>query len=147
MSKTEASLFPPGLTELTPDKWTAPFWDAAREHRLVAPQCRQCLTFRMPPTPFCPNCRAQDVEWVQLSGRGSVYTFTVAHHPVVPELKDSVPYVIAVVSLEGAGDARLITNIVGCSPEAVQVDAPVQVVWDDRPDGSTIPRFVPAPVD
>jgi uncharacterized protein len=147
MSKAEAGVFPPGLPELSRDRWTAPFWEAAKEHRLVAPRCSQCLTFRMPPTPFCPNCRSQDIEWVRLSGRGRIYTFTVAHHPVAPALKDSVPYVIAVVSLEGAGDARLITNIVGCSPEAVQIDAPVGVVWDDQPGGTTIPRFELAPVD
>jgi uncharacterized OB-fold protein len=96
----------------------------------------------MPPTPFCPDCRSQDTEWVGLSGRGSIYTFTVARHAVVPALKDSVPYVIAVVSLEGAGDARLITNIVGCQPEEVEIEAAVQVVWDDLTEATTVPRFV-----
>jgi uncharacterized OB-fold protein len=145
LSTAEAHVFPPGLYELAPDSWTAPFWDAAKEHRLVAPRCRQCGTFRMPPTPFCPECRSQDAEWVELSGRGSIYTFTVARHAVLPALKDSVPYVIAVISLEGAGDARLITNIVGCQPEEVEIEAAVQVVWDDLTDATTVPRFILAP--
>lgn len=147
MPLADATLFPPELTQLTPDAWTAPFWDAARNHRLVAPQCRQCSTFRLPPTPFCPDCRSQNTTWVELTGRGTIYTFTVARHPVLPELKDVVPYVIAVVCLEGAGGARLVTNIVGCNPDQVQIDAPVEVVWDDVTDGATIPRFMLAHID
>jgi len=145
MSPTNARVFPPGLYEIAPDAWTAPFWDAAKDHRLVAAQCGQCQTFRMPPTPFCPTCRSQDIKWTELSGRGTIYTFTVARHAVLPVLKDVVPYVIAVVSLDGADDARLITNIVGSDPDDIEIDAPVEVVWDDVSDEMTVPRFVLAP--
>jgi len=58
---------PPDLVDLHPDPWTEPFWLAARDHRLVAPRCRFCGTFRMPPTGFCRKCRQQDVEWVDLA--------------------------------------------------------------------------------
>ena len=72
-----APTLPSSIVSLHADRWTAPFWEAARGHRLVAPRCMTCGAFRLPPAPFCWRCRAQDVEWVELSGRGTVYSFTV----------------------------------------------------------------------
>src|SRR6201992_2685628 len=64
-----------------------PFWIAAKERRLVAPQCGDCQTFRLPPTPFCPNCQSKQVNWVDLSGDAVVYSFAVVHgFPGMPDL-------------------------------------------------------------
>jgi hypothetical protein len=132
------------LAQLAPDRWTEPFWRAAREHRLVAPRCRQCGAFRMPPTPFCWKCRTQDVDWVELSGRGSVFTFNVTRQALLPFLREAVPYVVAVVELEGAPGVRLIGNVIDVDPAQVKIGMPVRVAWDDIDDETTIPRFVPA---
>jgi uncharacterized OB-fold protein len=129
------------------DVRTAPFWDATREERLVCARCATCGTFRMPPAAFCHACRNQEIEWVQLAGTGHVYTFTVVRHPLRPEFADVVPFVIAVLSLDGAGDARLISNVVECDPETVTVGMPVRVVWDHVSDTLTYPRFAPATDD
>lgn len=136
--------FAPELAATFPDAWTSPFWDAAREHRLVAPRCGACGTFRLPPTAFCWKCRSQDTEWVDLPGRGTVYTFTVARHALTPAAQDATPYVVAVIALEGAGGARLISNVVGVPCEEVTIGMPVEVVFDDVTPTSTIPRFRPA---
>ena len=132
---------PAQFAELAPDSWTMPFWSAAHEHCLVAPRCTNCATFRFPPGPFCHVCRQQDVDLVELSGEGTVYTFTVARHPVVPELREHVPYVIAVVEPDGAPGVRMIVNVVESDPEAVAVGSRVAVFWDDVADDVTIPRF------
>lgn len=139
---------PPGspsgeLFSLNADQWTGPYWAAAREHRLVCAQCAVCGQFRMPPSPFCPGCRSQELFWTELPGTGSVYSFTVVRHSPVPELSSSVPYVIAVVALDGAPGARLITNIVSCDPDTVEIDQRVKVVWDDLNAGLVVPRFSP----
>ena len=118
MMKRPRGSLPADLYHLNPDQWTEPYWKAAQEHRLVAPRCVSCLTFRLPPGPVCPTCRSQDVNWIELSGKGVIYTFTVVRHAPVPSLTDSVPYVIAVVSLPDAGGQRLITNIVNCDPDS-----------------------------
>ena len=61
----------------TPD--TKPFWDAARRHELTLPRCRPCGSFFFFPRSVCPRCLSADVEWRQVSGRGTLHTFTVVH--------------------------------------------------------------------
>ena len=63
---------------------------------------------------------------------------------MIPELRDHVPYVIAIVELTDADGARLLTNIVTDHPESLRIGQSVKVVWDDLDDETTIPRFVPA---
>ncbi len=139
-----APQLPSLLARLNPDPWTEPFWRATREHRLVAPRCTACGAFRMPPTPFCWQCRTQAVDWVELSGRGTVFTFNVTRQALVPFLRGAVPYVVAVIELEGAPGVRLISNVIDVDPALVKIGMPVRVAWDDIDDNVTIPRFVPA---
>jgi hypothetical protein len=135
---------PAELTGLHPSPWTEPFWDAARQHRLIVPRCRKCNTFRMPPGPFCHVCRTQDVDQVELTGRGTVFTSTITRHALIPAMAEAVPFVIAVVELEDAPGARMVSNVVGCAVEDVRIGMAVQVAWDDIDDRVTIPRFIPA---
>ena len=140
--KRVAPEMPAALARLAPDPWTEPFWSAAREHRLVAPRCQGCGAFRMPPSPFCWKCRSQAVDWVELSGAGSVYTFNVTRQALIPLLRPSIPYVIAVVEMEGAPGVRLVGNVIDVEPGQVRIGMPVRVAWDDVDDETTIPRFV-----
>jgi uncharacterized OB-fold protein len=135
---------PASLTELHPDAWTAPFWAATARHQLICARCGDCGTFRMPPSPFCHQCRSQRVEWTDLPGTGTVYTFTVVRHAVIPDARPAVPYVVAVVDLDGAPGCRLIANVVAAAPDSVEIGQPVRVSWDDIAEGVTIPRFAPA---
>ena len=80
---------PEGMIQLAPDEWTAPFWEAAAQHRLVVPRCTTCGAFRFPPSPFCWRCRAQAIDWVERPGQGVVYSYTVVWHPILPDLADS----------------------------------------------------------
>jgi uncharacterized OB-fold protein len=132
---------PASLAELHPDPWTEPFWRATAEHRLVCARCTSCGTFRMPPAPFCHVCRAQEVAWPELPGTGVVYTFTVVRHAVATVALGHLPYVVAVVELDGAPGARLIANILGADPSVVEIGRRVHVRWDDVGPRTTIPRF------
>jgi len=137
--------FAPDLARLGPDRWTAPFWAAAHEGRLVAPVCPACDGGRMPPPSHCPRCgAAEPPAWVTTSGRARVHSYTVAHQAFHPALADHVPYVLAVVALEDRPDVRLATNLVDVSPDAVAIDDLVEVVFDRVDDETTIPRFRPA---
>lgn len=132
---------PEAFLDIVADMWTEPFWRATEGHVLVAPKCRACGQFRMPPTPFCPNCRSQQIEWVPLSGRGTVYSYTVVTRAITEEMESCIPYVPAVITLPDAGGVRLISNIVGARLSDIHIDAPVRVVWNDRPGGHAIPQF------
>lgn len=139
-----AKLPPAELIALTPDVFTAPFWDAARAHRLVVPRCTECGTYRFPPSAFCYVCRTQAVEWIEQPGRGTVYSYTVAWHPLLPDVSDSVPYVPAVVELPDTGGVRLIANLVDVCPSEVRIGMDVELVWRDVHEDVTVATFRPA---
>ncbi len=110
------------------DAITAPFWDAAREHRLVLQRCSACGAHQFYPRAFCLACdRDNALEWVEARGTGVVYSVVTVHMQVMPDLEP--PYQVAVVGL--AEGPRLTTNIVG-NPAAIG-DA-VRVAWRNRPD-------------
>src|SRR5262245_50181837 len=134
-------VLPPELIGLTPNAWTEPFWQAAAEHRLVVPRCTVCGTYRLPATPFCFACRAQAVEWVEQSGDGEIYSFTVIRHPVIPNVADALPLVAAVVELPDTGGCRLVGNVVDVDPADVAIGLPVRVDWYDAWPDATIPVF------
>jgi uncharacterized protein len=128
---------------LAPDAHTQPFWDAAREQRFELPRCRECGVFVNPPTGYCPRCRGEDYEWVRLSGRATLYTYTVVWHPVVPAMSETVPYVLVVVKLPDANDTKFVTNIVECDVDDLRIGQDLEVVWTDHSDGYVLPRFKP----
>ena len=128
----------PGMTELT-----APYWQAAREGRLVVQECQSCGQLTHPPLPACPRCHSSDLGWREVSGTGTVYTYTVVRHPTHFAFADKIPYAIALVELtEGPW---LITGITGCEPAEVRAGMPVRAVFREVTDGVTLPYFEPAP--
>ena len=132
---------PEHLFRLETDAWTQPFWEAAARHRLVVARCADCGRHRSPPTPFCPGCRSQAIDWTESSGRGVVYSYTVVAREIMPGMADNLPYVPAVIELPDAGGVRLISNVVDAELDAIRVGAEVEVVWDRHEDGVTVPRF------
>lgn len=137
------------MSRLAPvlDADSAPFWDACRQHRLVAQRCGRCGQFRWPPQGVCPNCASWEFAWQELSGRGHVAAYVVAHRAFDPAFSAEVPYVIAHVSLDGTDDrVIMLSNLVAIAWEQVRVGLPVQVYFeDDAAEGSTLPLFRPAP--
>ena len=125
---------------------TQPFWTAALEDRLVASRCATCGTFHLPPPPRCFKCQHDTFEWVQLPGTGTIYSFTVVRHPLSPALAEAVPYVAAVINLDGTqgAGARMVANVVNCDPDAVAVGDKVRVTFDKLSDTLALPRFEPA---
>ena len=100
------------------DPGTEPFWRAAREHRLSIPRCRSCGKHHFYPRELCPHCHSDDLEWTDVSGKGEIYTYTIARKPAGPVFAADVPYVIAMIALDEG--PRMLTNIVtdGCGERA-----------------------------
>ncbi|GAA3129935.1 bifunctional MaoC family dehydratase N-terminal/OB-fold nucleic acid binding domain-containing protein [Streptosporangium carneum] len=116
------------------------FWfEAALEHRLVIQRCVSCKALRHPTGPCCPECNSFDWDTVEASGRGHVHSFVVNHHPRHPAF--DFPLIVAVVEL--AEGTRLITNLVGVTPEEVEIDMPVTLDWVDADPGLSLPVFRP----
>jgi uncharacterized OB-fold protein len=127
----------------TPDPLTAGFWDAARERRLVVQRCDSCGTLRHYPQPMCANCHSMDWTWTELSGRGTVYTFTVTHQVFHPAWADRVPYAVATIELDEG--VRLVSDLPAEDVDDVAIGSPVEVFFEDhqRDDSATftLPRF------
>lgn len=138
-------VFPAMLRSTFADETTQPFWDAAKEDRLVAPRCTNCGTFRFPPYYICYACRSDGVEWVELAGTGAVYSYTVIHHPLHPDLAAVVPYVSAIIELDGTqGEgARLLANVIDCEPDEITIGTRVRAAFEHVNDEMTVVRFRP----
>lgn len=135
--------FEPKRTVPIPTPETKPFWEGTRAGELRLQRCDACSHVYFPPRPFCPACAGRAVSWFAASGRGSLYSYVIHHRPV-PGF--TPPYSIAVVEL--AEGPRLMTNIVECpqTPEALQLDMPVEVVFQKLSDEIFLPQFRPAQV-
>jgi len=124
-----------------PTAISAPFWEAARQGRLLLQYCSRCQKYIFYPRPYCIRCLGE-LEWREASGRGRVYSFTIVRRPATPAFADKVPYVHAIVELEEG--VRMTANIVGCRPEEVRVDMPVRAVFEPAGDDISLVQFAPA---
>ena len=123
----------------SPDAVTAPWWDATREGRLLVQRCRGCGHHQHYPRNICTACGTRDPEFVESSGRGTVYSYTIVNRS--PDPAFSPPYVVALVRLDEG--PVMLTNVVGCPPDMVRCDMAVTVGWEDLPDGRRLPVFTP----
>jgi uncharacterized protein len=123
---------------------TRPYWDFCKKHELRMQRCLDCGHIRFPVSPVCPGCNSMKSEWTKLSGKGTVYSFTIYRVPYHPAFKDFIPYVVAIIRL--AEGPRMESNITGCKVEDVRIEMPVVVSFDDVTDAVTLPKFKPASV-
>ncbi|HEY4135751.1 MAG TPA: Zn-ribbon domain-containing OB-fold protein [Alphaproteobacteria bacterium] len=125
-----------------PSPESVPYWEAAAQHKLRVQQCHVCGKHWFPPSQRCPHCTAADFAWVEVSGKGKVYSFVVFERVYHPAFEGEVPYVVALVEL--AEGPRLLTNVVGIAPDKVRCEMPVKVLFDDVAEGVAVPKFTPA---
>ena len=121
--------------EMTPE--TAPYWAAADKGKLVLPRCQRCGHVIWYPRTFCPLCGSADVEWIEASGRGTIYSYTVVRQSQ-GRFAGAVPYVLAYVEL--AEGPRVLTNITG-EMDGLAVGDDVEAFFDSVPNGGAILRF------
>jgi uncharacterized OB-fold protein len=127
--------------ELVVDRWTEPFWQSCAGQRLVVPECADCSLRRMPPTPFCPSCHGQAVRWIEVSGRGEIYSFTIVRRAIMAGMDQHIPYVPAVIAVREYPEIRLVSAVVDSDIAALRIGAPVTVVWHRDAGGHCLPLF------
>ena len=124
----------------------AAFWAATSEGRLLVGHCRACDQWSWPPTrSFCPQC-GSDIENLEASGHGTLYSWTVIARGFGP-YKDAGPYVLAYVALDEG--PTVLTNVVNVAADRIAIYMPVSLVFARTGDtsGSALPRFQPADPD
>ncbi len=119
----------------------APFLAAAQDHRLVVQRCSGCGALRFPVRELCSRCLSTAATWVDVSGRGEIFSFNIMHHVYHPAFAREVPYAVVVVKL--AEGPKITSNLVDCPVERIRIGMPVEVTFEDVGDGITLPKFRP----
>lgn len=121
---------------------TREFWEAARQGKLLLRSCNDCGVVHYYPRPFCPECWGDDVTWIEASGRATLYTHSTVYVNDLPPFNERVPYIAAVVDL--AEGPRMMTEIVDCEPDQLEIGMPLELAFRDVSDEVTIAVFRPA---
>ena len=116
------------------------FWRGGADGRLRFLRCAPCARYIHPPAPVCPRCLGKELAPGAVSGRATVVSFTLNHQPWVPS--PDHPYAIAIVEIDEQPDVRLMTNIVNCPADEVEIGMPVEVVFEQH-DDVWLPLFEP----
>ena len=130
------------LPRLLSPEVSRPFWEAAKRHELVMPRCMICDHLFFYPRSECPRCLSNQLDWVKVSGRGRLHTYTVVYQPANAAFRDDAPHIYAVVQLDEG--PRMVSNVVQCEIDAVRVDMPLEAVFDDVTPEWTLVKFRPA---
>ncbi|MCL0101710.1 Zn-ribbon domain-containing OB-fold protein [Dehalococcoidia bacterium] len=122
-----------------------PFWNALKEHRFMVPKCRDCGHYNWTPYPACKSCLSEDQEWVEVSGEGSLYTYSVIHRGP-GAFGEEVPYILAVAQLKESPRPMLVmSNLINVEIPDVHIGMPLRVTYEKIPDEDvTLWRFEPA---
>lgn len=116
-----------------------PFWDFCRKQELRFQRCVDCEMARHPPSPICPACHSTQSYWASAPDEGTIFTYTIIHHPADNRIGASIPYVVALVKFDGFDEVKLVTNIVSDGP--VAIGQSVKLVWDAVDGDMYLPRF------
>ena len=111
---------------------TAVYWESAKNGKLLVKTCKACGKLHYYPRTICPHCLSSDTDWVEASGKGTIYTYSVMR-------RTETPYVIAYVTLEEG--VTMLSNIVECDVDGVAVGQTVEVVFRDTEGGHSLPVF------
>ena len=121
------------------DDFTQAWWEAAADERLLVRRCRDCESVHFYPRPFCPTCWSEDGEWLEVSGRATLYTWSEVFMNDLPPFKERLPYIAAVVDLDEG--PRMMTELVDCDAAQLSVGMPVTVSFRKETDDVTVPVF------
>jgi uncharacterized OB-fold protein len=120
---------------------TRPFWDAAREGRLLLQYCVDTGRYQWLPRPVSVYTGSRRLEWREASGRGTLYSWTNTLAPW-PGHEDRVPYLCGMVDLEEG--VRIVTNLVNCKEKDLRAGMPMKLTWERLSDEFNFPVFEPA---
>ena len=128
---------------MTEDNFTqAAFYAHLAEHKLMASACTNCGKKFLPPRPLCTACYGEEMEWIELEGRGELQAFTVVHIAPTAMIEAGYgrdnPYCSGIVKLED--DLSISAQILGVDvtrPESILIGTPLQIEFIERGEGET----------
>jgi uncharacterized protein len=120
------------------DSDSRPYWEGLTQGELRIQRCSSCSKAVFYPRSICPHCFADQLSWIVASGKGTIYSYTVAHQAFGAFAAD-IPFVIAIVELEEG--VRMMTRVINAPRERVAVGAAVEVTFESVGEELTLPYF------
>lgn len=125
-----------------PTLWSQPFWEGTKRHKLLLKKCKACGHIDHPPYLYCTACSSEECEWVEASGKSTLYAYAVNTYGVPFPFMEDLPYVLGLIDLpEGP---RMISNVVGCAAEDLKNGMELKVVFDRVSPDIVLPKWRPA---
>lgn len=116
-----------------------PFWEGARQGRLMLQREKASQRLHWPPKPL--YWREAELEWFEASGRGTVFSYVVAYEPFLPAFQHKLPLILAIIETDEG--ARLVSYLVNCLPHQVRFGMPVRVVFERLNEFVVLPVWEP----
>ncbi len=123
----------------TPSKISKPFWDSCKAQDMKLQQCEDCASFLFYPVYVCPECASRKLNWTNVSGKGTVHTFTTADKSIFEDVEGAL--IVALIELEEG--AMMTTNLVNVEPAKVEIGMAVKLCYRPASDDITLPAFEP----
>ena len=124
------------------DPMVTAYYEHCAAGKLCFQRCSGCGTWRHVPRIMCAQCGSAEWEWAESSGRGKLFSWTVCHQAMHPAFADEVPYAVAVVELEEG--VRMVTGLRGIDLDALALDLPLRVTFEEAAEGIALPYFTSA---
>jgi len=124
-----------------PDDESRAYWEGCHNHKLVLPKCTRCQTVIFYPRAICPECMCEEMEWISLTGKGSIYSFTIVSRGPTADFEGKVPYSLALVELDEG--PRMMTNIINIDPSKISIGMRVRCTFEDISEQISLPQFEP----
>lgn len=125
------------------DEVSAPFWQAARQGRLEIQRCGQCRHWIHAPALACPQCGSEELAFEPVSGRGTLYSWTVLHHSPGPGFAGMLPLIVGIVELAEQPHLLLCANVLQASESELRLGLPLRVCFEWLDSEHAVPQFVP----
>lgn len=126
-----------------PDDLDRPYWEAANNDRFVIQHCNRCNRNQFPPEPVCYQCKQADqLIWKQMSGKGTIYSYSVIYDTPIASLQADQPYNCAVIKLDDDPDINMLSHLPGTPVDKVPIGAKVEVMFQVTPaTGQKVPEW------
>ena len=129
------------LPEVT--DFSRPFLEALKAHEFKVQKCSTCGEYGWVPYPACRTCFSDTLEWTTVSGKATLYSYTVIHRAAAG-FADDAPYVVAMGELvEKPRSCLVFAELVGSDPETLHIGQPLEIAFLDIPsEDLTVYRWV-----
>ena len=123
-----------------PRPFSKAYWDATREKRLIVQYDKRSGKYQFFPRPTSIYDGRRDLEWREVSGKGELFSYTIAHR-ARPPFQGHEPFVIGLVTLDEG--VNVMANIVHCTRDQLKIGLRVKPFWAPLANGAHLLMFEP----